>query len=661
MKNIAWGLVGALLLVGGCKRSASEANPHASPPPQAPQTIARVHWLGMTGIAADTNAARFMTLWDLPESAALEAQTLDKLALAMVGDQAAVAAITNAPPPKEKVEGGTQKAEKPAGTSNIQQPTTNIQSKVQSKDRTSNLEHPASSIKQPASPLTNHESRITNPSSRLTPPPKLVNRKSPIVNPQALLLRPLLDDLVQEECYLEMQQATNQPPELALAIRLDTQHANLWTSNLTAALGSMTGVHLLPAPAGRLTWRLPLPSGPSTLNPQLSTIEVARAGDWTLVGLAAEHNPLLDDFAARIQRDRTPFAGVETGTAFQMNPVTRTLSAVPGAPPPIFWLEAALNLQRISSALALGPQPPHDLPKLSLALAGEETNVHARVDLDFPRPLPLEMQPWNLPTNLIHNPLIAFAAVRGFRPWFESFKPWNDLQLGSPPNQAFFWAQGVAPFFHFLAAPSAEASNQVSILSEQVLSGLNPILATNGWPRSAFARETNSPGVIWRGVPYFFPALDYEDCGTNPFLIAGLAPDRFTNQPPPAGLSKFLQDSPKLVAYDWEDSKPCLDGWTQMGQLTRHMLCRARMTYTAGLAWVTALAPHLGNSTTEVHLASPTQLSLVRSSTAGFTGFELQLLADWLESPNFPRGLHTLDAPAPPPPNPGTNAPAPPR
>ena len=648
------------LLAGGCKRSVSEATHPPAPPPPVPQTIARVHWLGMTRIADDINAASFMTLWDLPESAALEAQTLDKLALAMVGDQAAVAAITNAPPPQEKAEGGTQKAEKPAGTSNTQHPTTNIQGKAQSKDLTSNLKHPASSIEHPASLLTNHESQITNHSSRLTPSPKLVNRKSQIVNSQALLLRPLLDDLVQEECYLEMQQATNQPPEFALAIRLDEQHASLWTSNLSAVLGSMTSVQSLPAPAGHLAWRLPLPSGPSTLNPQLSTIEMARAGDWSLVGLAAEHTPLLDDFAARIRRDRTPFAGVETGTAFQINPVTRKLNAVPGAPPPTLWLEAALNLQHISSALALGPQPPHDLPKLSLAVAGEQTNVHTRVDLDFPKPLPLEMQPWNIPTNLIHNPLIGLSAVRGFQPWLKSFKPWNALRLGTQPNQAFFWAQGVAPFFHFLAAPSAEASNQVSTLSELVLRDLNPILATNGWPKSYFVRQTNSPGLMWQGVPYFFPALDYADCGNNPFIVAGLAPDRFTNQPPPAGLSKFLQDSPKLVAYDWEDSKPCLDGWTQMAQLARHMLCRARMTYTAGLDWVAALAPHLGNSTTEVHLTSPTQLSFVRSSTAGFTGFELQLVADWLESPVFPRGLHTLDAPAPPPPIPLTNAPAPP-
>jgi hypothetical protein len=75
---------------------------------------------------------------------------------------------------------------------------------------------------------------------------------------------------------------------------------------------------------------------------------------------------------------------------------------------------------------------------------------------------------------------------------------------------------------------------------------------------------------------------------------------------------------------------------------------------------VAALSPHLGNSTTEVHLASPTQLSFVRTSTVGFTGFELEFVADWLESPDFPRGLHTLNAPAPLPPIPLTNAPAPP-
>jgi hypothetical protein len=165
---------------------------------------------------------------------------------------------------------------------------------------------------------------------------------------------------------------------------------------------------------------------------------------------------------------------------------------------------------------------------------------------------------------------------------------------------------------------------------------------------------------MWQGIPYFFPSLEYADFGTNRFLVAGLAPDRFTNQPPPADLVRFLNENSKLVAYDWEQTHVCVDGWTQMGQLTRHMLCLPRMTYTAGLEWAVALSPKLHDSTTEVQLTSPTQLSFVRTSTVGFTGFELQLVADWLESPDFPHGLHTLNAPAPPPPIPGTNAPAPP-
>jgi len=163
---------------------------------------------------------------------------------------------------------------------------------------------------------------------------------------------------------------------------------------------------------------------------------------------------------------------------------------------------------------------------------------------------------------------------------------------------------------------------------------------------------------MWQGIPYFFPALECADFGTNHFLIAGLAPDRFTNQPPPADLVRFLNENPKLVAYDWEQTRVCMDGWTQMGQLIRQLLCLPPMSYTAGLEWAVALSPKLHDLTTEVQLTSPTHLSFVRTSTVGFTGFELQLLADWLESPDFPRGLHTLNAPAPPPPIPGTNAPA---
>jgi hypothetical protein len=298
---------------------------------------------------------------------------------------------------------------------------------------------------------------------------------------------------------------------------------------------------------------------------------------------------------------------------------------------------------------------PTNFPRILLTAQADDAGVRTRAKLDFPEPLPLELEPWNIPTNLIHDPLIGFAAVRGIRPWLTNWASsfiihHSSFPFPSFPNEAFFWAQGGLPSLHFLAFPSADASNQVYKLSELVLRDVNPILATNGWPASAFARQTNSPGIKWLGYPDFSPSLGYTDCGSNRFLIAGLARNTMTNEPAPAGLFQYLQASPKLVAYDWERTRTCVDGWMMMGQLTRHMLCLPRMTFTAGIEWVAALSPHLTNSVTSVELSSPTRLSFARSSSVGFTGVELHLLADWLESLQFPRGLHTFTAPRPAPP-----------
>jgi hypothetical protein len=596
MKSCGLGLLAMLILASGagCKKSPSEAtnpklqatNQPSTLNPQPSTTIARVHWLGKKQIAAQTNSIRFMSLWNLPESANLESQTLNKLALALAGVSQASNVL-------------------------IQPPANN-------------------------SPATNYLPLFTNYQALVAS------------HPAAAQLRPLLDDMVREEWYLEVQQSGNQPGELALAVRLDEQHASLWTSNLSAVLGSITNVQSLPAQTNRHAWRLLLPSGLSTINHQLSTIEMARAGDWTLVGLARERNTRLDDFAARIQHGHTPGAESRTSSAFQMDPTTRKVSPTPGSQAATNWIEVDLDPQRLASALPFDWNLPGTLPRVFLTVAGDSQGVRTRADLDFPSPLPLELEAWNIPTNLIHDPLVGFAAVRGIRPWLKSFKPWEDLHLGTPPNQAYFWAQGGPPNLHFMAAPSAEVSNQVAKLSELVLGQLNPLVATNPMRMGAFVRQTNSPGVVWQGIPWFSPVLDYSDSGGNRFLVAGLSSTRISNRPAPAGLFQQLEANPKLVAYDWEVTRPCIEAWTQMGQLTRHVFSLARMTHTAGLAWLAALTPKLTNSVTAIELSSPTRLSFVRSSGVGFTGVELQLLADWLESLEFPRGLHTFTTPPQP-------------
>src|SRR5438874_7029306 len=77
------------VLAGGCQKSSpadqTATSPSARPSVPAAQSadVTRIHWLGKKRIAAETNAAGFMKIWNLPESARLEAQTLDKLSLAL--------------------------------------------------------------------------------------------------------------------------------------------------------------------------------------------------------------------------------------------------------------------------------------------------------------------------------------------------------------------------------------------------------------------------------------------------------------------------------------------------------------------------------------------------------------------------------------------------
>ncbi len=67
----------------------------------------------------------------------------------------------------------------------------------------------------------------------------------------------------------------------------------------------------------------------------------------------------------------------------------------------------------------------------------------------------------------------------------------------------------------------------------------------------------------------------------------------------------------------------------------------------ASVAWLKNVGPKLWPTVTDVVQTAPNQLSLKRRSSVGLTALELQLTADWLESPEFPFSLHTLKAPPP--------------
>jgi hypothetical protein len=62
----------------------------------------------------------------------------------------------------------------------------------------------------------------------------------------------------------------------------------------------------------------------------------------------------------------------------------------------------------------------------------------------------------------------------------------------------------------------------------------------------------------------------------------------------------------------------------------------------ASVTWIQAMETKLGNCGTVVTRTGPNRLSFTRKGTIGISAMEFFILADWLESPQFPRGLTTF-------------------
>jgi len=63
---------------------------------------------------------------------------------------------------------------------------------------------------------------------------------------------------------------------------------------------------------------------------------------------------------------------------------------------------------------------------------------------------------------------------------------------------------------------------------------------------------------------------------------------------------------------------------------------RVPATNAPTVKWAGTVAPLLGNTGTKITQTGAGELTLVRSSHIGLTGFELATLLRWVESPGFP-------------------------
>jgi hypothetical protein len=446
-------------------------------------------------------------------------------------------------------------------------------------------------------------------------------------NAPVALLRPLLDDVVQEESWIEIQQATNTSAELVFAIRLDDARAMVWNSNLMTVAHSFAGEAVSPAVTGS-GWMI-------RSQPGKGLIEFKRAGDWVVVGSAVETNRLFATCLDRIGTSGTPLSQEDEGQ----------------------WLDAKVATREMAKLLGLGDRLHGNTPAIDLSLSGDRGNVRTVGQLRFPEALHIDLDTWNIPTNLIDSSFSGFTVVRGIRGWLDVVAPSNTLFAGESPNQAVAWAYTGAPAQVWVAAPMKDAGNQIQHVTERLMERCNPTLARMDCGTIIWSPESHEGH--WQGMPFMPAFLEAVKTDGGEFAFCGTLQGIPVWSPPPREMLDAITSRTNLVCYDWEKTGQRALSWLYVTQLLRMSSGHSQFPSEAsGVRWMQSAASLLGNAETTCTLADAKTLGFSRLSGFGLSSLELNLLLDWLESPQFPSGLFTFRAKPAQSPVAGTNAPA---
>jgi len=515
---------------------------------------ARVHWIGKSQITNDLRGLGVTRIWRLPESLQIEARVLDKLAATIGRPEAGSAGQAST--------GGGDTSPSAAGTTGLL----------------------AAAVAQLSSQN----------------------------------LRPMLEDLVQSEFFLEVSAWNQSTGMVALAIRLAPGRASAWKAAVEEAAGRRTG-----KPAAGVSREPP-------------SIELLSAGEWTLAGIAAGSNALANGFTTRLRSGLAPFEVSSNSLWLEAQADLSTLF-LPGKGE---LGTGSVLPQSTGSAAAVAPPPaspatasasaPSFLPSsISLGISGGGDQVITRAQLYFPGRMPLQVDPWKIPASLIREPLIGFSAARGFQPWLDAMNAWKRLGLGPAPNEAFCWSLNGSPFFSAWALRFAQPTNFANRFRDFSRQTANPWIAAHAF--GSVESLTNSAGAIWDGLPYIAPFFQIAATPEGELVVGGLIPSLPTNGAPATEIIWQTTEAKDLLFYGWELTGARLQADAYLGQLAR-LICRQPQleTNSISLGWLQAAAPNLGNCLTTVALVGTNQLVLTRRSTVGFSSLELHLLNEWI-------------------------------
>lgn len=275
------------------------------------------------------------------------------------------------------------------------------------------------------------------------------------------------------------------------------------------------------------------------------------------------------------------------------------------------------------------------LPETQFAVNAPDNNFQVNGKFFFPENLALNLEPWRVPTNTVHQPFVSFTAVRGFAGWLAS-QPWAQPYTLSPAaNQMFVWAMPQVPYQTFAAMPVANAAEALA----QAHARLQPVFDEKNAPGTfltPFQLELTTNALTFTGVPFIAPYLRAIREPAGQFLLAGAFPNTPRSKLLPADLFQQLAVK-NLVFYHWEITAERLPTALNLSQLSLMLTLHRQLDgESAAMKWIQKISPLLGNTITQITQTGPAEMTFTRRAPGGFTAVELLILGSWLEAPNFP-------------------------
>ena len=420
---------------------------------------------------------------------------------------------------------------------------------------------------------------------------------------QTALLKPLIEDLITAEAFVEVRGAAGST-DTALAVFLSDDRAQLWDKSVRQLMAAWK----LGAPRELTTqgfkgWEVKKSQAPDVF-------QFFRAGKWVVLGLG--------------HRQLTQLPALLTEAAKSGRPVPALKET---------FLDVAADLPNLRAWFPILSQWP--LPPVLATVAGRGDGVRTEVRLQYSGKVPWKFEPWKIPTNVISEPLTSFTIGQGLAPFLRQVKGLADLGFSPLPNQFCAWGTHHEQCQLYFAVPVADATNTMHKLSTGVPK-YTYSLVTNLW--GTFLYSTNRSDLKLSGVPpWISPMMHPVIDGKDQYIFGGISPLAPKPTPVPDELFAQVRGRTNLLYYDWEITQYRLLHSHQLYQLTSIVTGRrTASTNSISQRWLSAIGPKLGNTATEITQVSPQELVLVRRSHLGFTGFELETLAMWLDTPGFP-------------------------